>query len=82
MDRAYLALQLLQAGKNFTFDHRQLRFYLTDVSPDNIVVDDSLKLTFIDLENMVVIHEKTSKKMGEFFCNNLIRYHYRYKYIA
>ncbi|KAK9713022.1 Protein-kinase domain of FAM69 [Popillia japonica] len=61
IDRAYLSLQLLQGARNFTFDHPHLRFYLTDISADNIAVDDSLKLTFIDLENMVVLHEKIRK---------------------
>ncbi|KAI4464260.1 Divergent protein kinase [Holotrichia oblita] len=61
IDRAYLTLQLLQGAGNFTFDHPHLRFYLTDISADNIAIDDSLKLTFIDLENIVVLHEKINK---------------------
>ncbi|GJQ86582.1 hypothetical protein Trydic_g7818 [Trypoxylus dichotomus] len=63
VDRAYLALQLLEGAKNFTFDYPQLRFYLTDISADNIAVDDALKLTFIDLENMVVFHDSTDTKI-------------------
>ncbi|KRT79707.1 hypothetical protein AMK59_7316, partial [Oryctes borbonicus] len=63
IDRAYLTLQLLQGAKNFTFDYPHLRFYLTDISADNIAVDDALKLTFIDLENMVVAHEDAELKI-------------------
>lgn len=52
--RAYLAYQLLIAAKNFTFSHSKYAFYLTDISPDNIAVDSNLKLSFIDLENVIV----------------------------
>lgn len=53
-ERAYLAYQLLIAAKNFTFNHSKFVFYLTDISPDNISVDDDLKLRFIDLENVIL----------------------------
>lgn len=60
--RAYLAQQLLIAAKNFTFDHNQFRFYLTDVSPDNIAVNGDFKLSFVDLENVIL----SLKVEGEF----------------
>ncbi|XP_074032779.1 arrestin 1 isoform X2 [Leptinotarsa decemlineata] len=53
-DRAFVAYQLLQAAYNFTENHGQFRLYLTDISPDNIVVNEDLKVRFIDLENGVL----------------------------
>ncbi|KAG5898945.1 hypothetical protein JTB14_004668 [Gonioctena quinquepunctata] len=53
-DRAYVAYQILQAAKNFTESHSSFRLYLTDISPDNIVVGRDLKVSFIDLENAVL----------------------------
>uniref|UniRef100_A0A1Y1NHE8 FAM69 protein-kinase domain-containing protein n=1 Tax=Photinus pyralis TaxID=7054 RepID=A0A1Y1NHE8_PHOPY len=52
--RAELTLQLLNAAKRFTGRHPNFRFYLTDVSPDNIAVSDNLQVTFVDLENVIV----------------------------
>lgn len=60
VDRAFMALQLLRAAKNFTSDHPDFRFYLTDVSPDNVVVDEHVKVTFIDLENVVITQKMSS----------------------
>ncbi|XP_071052457.1 divergent protein kinase domain 2A [Onthophagus taurus] len=54
MDRAYLAVQLLYAAQNLTDNHSKYRFYLTDISSDNIAVDDNLQLTFVDLENLII----------------------------
>lgn len=59
-ERAYLAYQLLEAAKNFTYDHPVFRIYLTDLSPDNVAVDSKLKVRFVDLEN-VVLNLKTNK---------------------
>lgn len=56
--RAFLALQLLEAAIAFTQNHEHFKIYLTDISPDNIVIDDNFKVTFIDLEN-VILQEKT-----------------------
>ncbi|KAF5277707.1 hypothetical protein FQR65_LT03687 [Abscondita terminalis] len=64
--RSKLALQLLRAVKNFTESHQEFRFYLTDISPDNIAIDASMKLTFIDLEN-VVIAGKTNSSLKVHF---------------
>lgn len=54
LKRAYLAYQLLIAAIKFTFNHDKFAFYLTDISPDNIAVDDDFTLTFIDLENVIL----------------------------
>ncbi|RZC33959.1 deleted in autism protein 1 -like [Asbolus verrucosus] len=53
-DRAFLALQLVEAAVNFTRKHADFRMYLTDISPDNIAVDDDFNLCFIDLENVIL----------------------------
>ena len=66
-DRASVALQLLQAAKNFTSDHPDFRFYLTDVSPDNVAVDERMKVTFVDLENVVVTQKISSGTKRSFF---------------
>lgn len=52
--RAKLALKLLQAAENFTESHPDFRFYLTDISPDNIAVDTDLNVAFVDLGNVIV----------------------------
>lgn len=62
-ERAYLAYQLLQAAKNFTYDHPIFRIYLTDISSDNIVVDSSFKVTFVDLENHVLTLKTIDSKL-------------------
>jgi serine/threonine protein kinase len=53
-ERAFLALQLLEAAVAFTHKHNDFRVYLTDISPDNIAVDDDFNLYFIDLENVIL----------------------------
>ncbi|KAJ8937614.1 hypothetical protein NQ318_018427 [Aromia moschata] len=53
-DWAYLAFQLLQAAKNFTEDHEDFRLYLTDISPDNVAVSESLQISFVDLEDAIL----------------------------
>ncbi|EFA09089.2 Deleted in autism protein 1 homolog-like Protein [Tribolium castaneum] len=52
--RAFLALQLLEAAIDFTHKHHDFRVYLTDISPDNIAVDHNFKLTFVDLEHVIL----------------------------
>lgn len=62
--RAYLAIQLLEAAEKFTLNHPSFRLYLTDISPDNIVVNPvDLKVSFIDLENAVLQQKTESKYM-------------------
>ncbi|XP_017785436.1 PREDICTED: deleted in autism protein 1 homolog [Nicrophorus vespilloides] len=60
LDRLNLALQLLLAAKSLTEDHPYFRFYLTDVSPDNVAVDDNLNLKIIDLENLIIVNKDES----------------------
>lgn len=57
--RAEVALELLLAAEEFTHNHPQFRFYLTDISADNIVVTADNKIKFIDWEN-VIIADKAS----------------------
>lgn len=52
--RAYVAYQILTAARNFTENHKTFRLYLTDISPDNIVVNHNLEVRFIDLGNVVM----------------------------
>lgn len=52
--RAYVAYQILVAAHNFTENHKLFRLYLTDISPDNIVVNQKLQIRFVDLENVVI----------------------------
>ncbi|VEN63011.1 unnamed protein product [Callosobruchus maculatus] len=54
LSRAYVAHQILQAAVNFTWNHPLFRLYLTDISPDNIVVDQNLKISFVDLEHSIL----------------------------
>ncbi|XP_018574247.1 deleted in autism protein 1 homolog isoform X2 [Anoplophora glabripennis] len=53
-DRSYVAYQILQSVNNFTKNHDIFRIYLTDISPDNIAVNQDLQITFIDLENAIL----------------------------
>lgn len=59
--RADTAYQILAAARNFTESHNIFRLYLMDISPDNIVVSDDLKITFVDLGN-VILTAKTGDK--------------------
>lgn len=53
-ERAYLAIQLLKMANVFTFRHSNFSFYFTDLSPDNLVVDDYGKVALIDLDNVII----------------------------
>ncbi|KAL3280622.1 hypothetical protein HHI36_003859 [Cryptolaemus montrouzieri] len=53
-DRALIALRIINAAEDFTIAHELFSLYLTDISPDNIVVDDDLNVFFIDLENGIL----------------------------
>ncbi|KAJ3623856.1 hypothetical protein MTP99_017519 [Tenebrio molitor] len=61
-ERAFLALQLLEAAVAFTHKHNDFRVYLTDISPDNIAVDDDFNLYFIDLENVILKQKLADNK--------------------
>ncbi|XP_044253190.1 divergent protein kinase domain 2A [Tribolium madens] len=68
--RAFLALQLLEAAIDFTHNHHDFRMYLTDISPDNIAVDHNFRLTFVDLEHVILQHKEdqtTSVHSSQFF---------------
>lgn len=59
LSRAGFALRLLAAADNFTNSHKDFRFYLTDVSPDNVAVGASGDVYFVDLENVVILDKNT-----------------------
>ncbi|XP_018336589.1 deleted in autism protein 1-like isoform X2 [Agrilus planipennis] len=61
--RTYLALQILESALIFTEGDENFRYYLTDVSPDNIAVDSALKITFIDLENVIMVPKLPNKSL-------------------
>lgn len=60
--RAYVAYQILIAAKNFSVNHGRFRLYLTDISPDNIVVNNNLEVSFVDFGN-VILKAKNEKDM-------------------
>lgn len=65
-DRAYVALQLLNAAEKFTFDHDTFRMYLLDISPDNIVVNPlNLRVAFVDLEH-VLLQKKSISNISHY----------------
>ncbi|KAL1497575.1 hypothetical protein ABEB36_008511 [Hypothenemus hampei] len=53
-DRAFVALQLLDAAEKFTSAHSIYRLYLTDISPDNIVINRQKLITFVDLDHAIL----------------------------
>ena len=55
--RANLSHQLLSAALHLTHSHPRLAFYLTDISPDNIAVDNLGVARFIDLENIIIVNK-------------------------
>lgn len=38
------------------------RFYLTDINPDNVVVNEELKISFIDIDNLIIVDTKAKGK--------------------
>ncbi|XP_074112720.1 divergent protein kinase domain 2A isoform X1 [Cotesia typhae] len=54
--RAKIAIRLLESAHAFTFRSPEYSFYLTDLSSDNIVIDESDNPVFIDLENIIILH--------------------------
>lgn len=59
--RAKLAVKILKAAHDFTYKHPLFRFYLTDMSSDNIVVTNDFEIKFIDLENVII-----NEKLGQY----------------
>lgn len=67
IQRARIASSLLNAAYKFTFENENFGFYLTDISPDNIAVDDKDIAKFIDLENIIIVDKNISPKSKSFF---------------
>lgn len=49
------AKHMLNAAMDFTFKHDRFRFYLMDWSIDNIVANADDQITFVDLEDIIVL---------------------------
>ncbi|XP_075212129.1 divergent protein kinase domain 2A-like isoform X2 [Lycorma delicatula] len=58
--RSSFAHQLLTAAFNLTYSHPLFAFYFTDITPDNIVISSDGKVTFIDLENIIIVERNTT----------------------
>ncbi|XP_034825951.1 divergent protein kinase domain 2A-like [Maniola hyperantus] len=56
------AQKILDAAMDFTFKHDRFRFYLMDWSLDNIVANGKDEITFVDLEDLVVLDKHISPK--------------------
>ncbi|KAJ8710674.1 hypothetical protein PYW08_009189 [Mythimna loreyi] len=56
------AKKMLEAAMDFTFKHDRFRFYLMDWSLDNIVVNEKDDVTFVDLEDIVILDKHISPK--------------------
>ncbi|XP_063984011.1 divergent protein kinase domain 2A [Diachasmimorpha longicaudata] len=57
--RAKIAVGLLRAVQMLTFHDPEFSFYLTDMSPDNIAINDEYKPIFVDLEHVIVVHKNS-----------------------
>ncbi|XP_049880066.1 divergent protein kinase domain 2A-like [Pectinophora gossypiella] len=57
-----IAKRLLDAAMDFTYKHDRFRFYLMDWSTDNIVVNEKDEITFVDLEDVIVLDKHISPK--------------------
>ncbi|KAK0093114.1 hypothetical protein PV326_014276 [Microctonus aethiopoides] len=57
--RAKIALYLLEAAQMFTFGNDDYAFYLTDISADNIAIDNYDKPKFVDLENIFILNKNS-----------------------
>ncbi|XP_034948122.1 divergent protein kinase domain 2A [Chelonus insularis] len=60
--RARIAINLLEAAYMFTFHNHDFSFYLTDLSSDNIAIDQNDAPKFIDLENVIILNRNISEK--------------------
>ncbi|XP_011314136.1 deleted in autism protein 1 homolog [Fopius arisanus] len=66
--RAKIALGLLKAVQMLTFRDPNFSYYLTDMSPDNIAVNEEYKPIFIDLEHVIVVQRNDfSNDKPEYF---------------
>lgn len=55
LKRAKIAASLLDAAHKFTFKNSKFAFYLTDMSEDNIAVNEQDEAIFVDLENIIIV---------------------------
>lgn len=58
--RGLIASSLLEACYKFTFKDPNFAYYLTDISIDNIAVQNN-RAIFIDLENIIIVEKNPSK---------------------
>lgn len=56
----------------FTFGNDDYAFYLTDISADNIAIDDYDKPKFVDLENIFILN-KNSLATGKILISLFMR---------
>ncbi|XP_063833670.1 divergent protein kinase domain 2A [Ostrinia nubilalis] len=56
------ARAILEAAMDFTFKHDRFRFYFMDWSLDNIVANERDEITFVDLEDVIVLDKHISPK--------------------
>ncbi|CAH0403141.1 unnamed protein product [Chilo suppressalis] len=66
------AKAILETAMDFTFKHDRFRFYLMDWSLDNIVANEKDDITFVDLEDFVILDKQISPK------NDLPNWYQRY----
>lgn len=56
------ARKILDAAMDFTFKHDRFRFYIMDWSTDNIVANERDEVTFVDLEDVIILDKHISPK--------------------
>ncbi|CAG4938930.1 unnamed protein product [Colias eurytheme] len=56
------AQKIISAAMDFTFKHDKFRFYLMDWSLDNIVANEKDEVSFVDLEDVVILDKNISPK--------------------
>ncbi|XP_065090753.1 uncharacterized protein LOC135711715 [Ochlerotatus camptorhynchus] len=63
--RLKIANELIKASINFTTGVDHFRFYLTDISPDNIVVNvlpnNEAKVSFVDMNNVIILDSHSKR---------------------
>ncbi|XP_013179538.1 PREDICTED: deleted in autism protein 1 homolog [Papilio xuthus] len=57
-----IAKKILDAAMDFTFKHDRFRFYLMDWSLDNIVANEKDEISFVDLEDVIILDKHISPK--------------------
>ncbi|XP_001606587.2 divergent protein kinase domain 2A isoform X1 [Nasonia vitripennis] len=60
--RAKIASSLLQAADTLMSKNSEFAFYLTDISMDNIAVNNEDKAIFVDLENIIIVEKNPPEK--------------------